>query len=71
MLKIFIKIKTLEKNNDAVSCLVVLPDGSLASGSHNRKIIIWDIKSGNEIKTLSAHTRPVNSLVVLPDGSFI
>ena len=41
---------------------------SLANGSDNKTIIIWDIKSGNKLTTLIGHTDWVWSLVVLPNG---
>ncbi len=52
-----------------VRSLAVLPDGSLASGSDDTKIKIWDTIKGIEIKTLTGHTSWVLSLAVLPDGS--
>jgi WD40 repeat protein len=39
-----------------IHCLAILPDGSLACGTSDGKIIIMDIKSGNKIKTLTEHT---------------
>ncbi len=48
--------------------LVVLPDGSLASGSADNTTRIWDTKSGETIKILTGHTAGVCSLVFLPDG---
>jgi WD40 repeat protein len=64
-----IEIKTLSGHTSYVLSLAVLPDGSLASGSSDTKIKIWDTIKGIEIKTLSGHTSYVLSLAVLPDGS--
>jgi len=64
-------INKLYGHNNGVYCLVVLPDGLLASCSYDGTIIIWDIKSGNKINTLYGHTDGVFCLAVLPDGSFI
>ena len=49
--------------------LVVLPDGSLASGSFDKTIRVWDVSKGITLKTLTGHRSDVYSLVVLPDGS--
>jgi len=49
--------------------LAVLPDYTLASGSFDHTIKIWDVKSGKCIKTLEGHTDYVNSLAVLPDDT--
>ncbi len=51
--------------------LAVLPDGSLASGSYDAKIKIWDTIKGIEIKTLTGYTDWVRSLAVLPDGFLV
>jgi WD40 repeat protein len=51
-----------------IHCLAILPDGSLACGTSDGKIIIMDIKSGNKIKTLTEHTVIVTCFAVLPDG---
>ena len=45
------------------------PDGAtLASGSYDTTIRIWDVETGEELKTLSGHTDWVNSLAFSPDG---
>lgn len=54
-----------------VSSLAVLKDGSLASGSEDKTIRIWDLISGLTIKTLIGHTAYVWCLLVLPDGSLV
>ena len=51
-----IEIKTFSGHTSSVLSLAVLPDGSLASGSDDTKIKIWDTMKGIEIKTLSDHT---------------
>jgi WD40 repeat protein len=64
-----LKLKLLSGHTNSVLSLAVLPDGSLASGSDDTKIKIWDTMKGIEIKTLNGHTSSVLSLAVLPDGS--
>jgi WD40 repeat protein len=67
-------IKTFNKlagHTEGVSSLVLLPDGSLASGSYDKIIRIWETFKGEIIKVLNGHTDWVSSLVVLPDGSLV
>jgi WD40 repeat protein len=45
----------------------VLLDNTLASGSWDKTIKIWDTVNGNELKTLEGHTGTVKALAVLPD----
>ena len=61
-------IRTLKGHTSAVFCLVVLPNGQLASGSFDKTIKIWDTNTGKEIRTLKGHTNSVYCLVVLPNG---
>jgi|SRR3990167_2143076 len=60
--------KTLVGNTNAVSSLVVLPNGKLASGSSNNTITIWDVETNQCLQSLTGHTDIVRLLVVLPDG---
>ncbi len=41
------------------------PDGTLASGSDDRTIKIWNTITGQEIKTLTGHTDYVDCLILL------
>ena len=52
----------------AVWSLAVLPNGHLASGSHDKTIKIWNPTDGIVIRTLSGHTDAVIELAVLPNG---
>ncbi len=62
------EFKKLEGHMAGVRSLVVLPDGSLASGSFDKTIRIWDSNTGEELKKLEGHTI-FRSLVVLPNGN--
>ncbi|MCC5644224.1 serine/threonine protein kinase, partial [Nostoc sp. CHAB 5824] len=45
------------------------PDGkTLASGSEDKTIKLWDVSTGKALKTLTGHSSKVNSVVFSPDG---
>lgn len=53
----------------AITSLVFSPDGdTLAAGSTNGKINLWDVQTGELGNTLTEHTGIVSSLVFSPDG---
>ncbi len=52
-----------------VSAVAISPDASLlASGSFDKTIRIWDLKTGELIRTLTGHAASVVSLDISPDG---
>jgi WD40 repeat protein len=64
------ELKSFAGHNDAVTCLTLLKDGSLVSGSSSDKAIkVWNIKSGQDLETIKGHTSGVYSLALLQDGS--
>lgn len=59
----------LEGHERVVSALAFSPDDStLATGSADEMIKLWNTSDGKELRTLEGHSRPVNSLAYFPDG---
>jgi len=55
-----------------VSAVAFSPDGkTLATGSADESIKLWDMTSGKELRTLEGHSRPVNSLACSRDGNWL
>ena len=59
-------------HTSSIHSVTITPDGkNIISGSWDKTIKIWDIKSSECIRTLYGHTGSVNSIVVTPDGKTI
>ena len=57
---------------DSVNSVAFSPDGdTIASGSSDDTIKLWDVASGALKTTLEGHTAPVNSVAFSPDGDTI
>ena len=68
----FIKSKTLTlSHSDHVVCLAVINETTIATGSYDNTIKIWDIYTGEEIKTLKGHTDNVNCMTIKDEKTII
>jgi WD40 repeat protein len=62
-------IATLKGHSSSVSSVSFSPDGkTLASGSDDNTIKVWNLATGNQITTLKGHSSSVNSVSFSPDG---
>jgi WD40 repeat protein len=60
---------TLKGHTDWVFSVAYSPDGkTLASGSIDKTITLWDVTTGKERATLKGHTVGVLSVAYSPDG---
>ena len=60
---------TLEGHTDLVWSVAFSPNGqTLASGSQDRTIRLWNPNNGNLVRTLTGHRDAVNSVAFSPDG---
>ena len=52
-----------------VTSIAYSPDGkTLASGSYDKTIKLWDARSGALLRTLEGHTSWVDAVIFAPDG---
>jgi WD40 repeat protein len=61
--------RTLTDHYSYVNSVAFSPDGqTLASGSNDKTIKLWDVTTGNLLQTLTDHYSHVNSVAFSPDG---
>lgn len=62
-------VYTLTGHSSAVRSLAISPDGqTLASGSEDHTIEIWQLGTGKKLRTLTGHSNSIYSLAISPDG---
>jgi len=59
---------TLEGHGCSVEVLAELPDGTLASGSWDCTVRLWNVDTRTCVATLAGHSDGIRALAVLPDG---
>jgi WD40 repeat protein len=65
-------MSAIRPHSAPVSCAAPSPEGRvLASGSYDRRILLWDAHSGEILRELSGHTSLVNGLDWSPDGQWL
>ena len=69
----FNKKKTSQglRHTGAISALVLLKNGSIASGSFDTTIKIWNIEDGALKRTLTGHKSGINNLILLKNGDLV
>jgi WD40 repeat protein len=67
---VFMELGTLSGHTATVRSVAFSPDGTtLASGSKDKTIKLWDVATGTKLRTLSGHEKIVNSVAFSPDGA--
>lgn len=65
-------MSAIRPHSAPVSCAAASPDGRvLASGSYDRRILLWDADSGEILRDLTGHTSLVNGLDWSPNGLWL
>ncbi len=65
-------VQTLPGHSSFVNSLAISPDGkTLASGSWDKTIKIWNLETGELIGTLTGHSDRVNSVTISGDGKML
>ncbi|MEU3751314.1 serine/threonine-protein kinase [Streptomyces olivoreticuli] len=62
-------VTRLSGHTSEIDCLAFAPDGkTLASGSYDNTVRLWDVTTGRTVTTYQGHTSNVMSLAFGPDG---
>ena len=61
--------RTLKGHSNWVDSVAYSPDGqTVASGSNDKTIKLWNVNTGNLLQTFEGHSKWVNSVAYSPDG---
>jgi WD40 repeat protein/tRNA A-37 threonylcarbamoyl transferase component Bud32 len=64
--------RTLSGHSDVVKSIAISPDGQLlASGSYDKTIKLWSLRTGELLHTLSEHTHRITCIVISRDGQLL
>ena len=59
-------------HSSPVRCIAISPNGDmLASGSYDRTVRLWDMKTGVHLRLLAERVRTIKNLVFSPDGNML
>ena len=63
-------IATIQGHKDAILSVAFSPDGStIATGSYDKLVKLWDAATGKELRTFKEHSDAVYSVAFLPGGT--
>ena len=55
-----------------VNDIAITPDGqTVASGSDDRMVKLWDIDSGRELQSLTGHDKSIFAIAISPNGQYL
>ena len=60
-----------EGHVSSITCITILPDGRIVSGSFDNSLRVWDPDSGRCLHVLQGHSQWIRCLAVLPDGRIV
>ena len=63
-------VATIQGHKDAILSVAFSPDGStIATGSYDKLVKLWDAATGKELRTFKEHSDAVYSVAFLPGGT--
>lgn len=61
-------LKTLKGHDKSVSCVTFAPDGqTLATGGDDRRVVIWDVASGQKLHVIAGFNENITGIAFSPD----